>query len=95
MKTECTIIETRTGSGVTRRIEYRPYREKPRTPGVIYQDFFASPRLATWFDEHDSVIDQLIAEEEHEEYLKFLMEESRYRSRRRRHGRKASRKEVR
>ena len=84
------VIEERRGGGVTRRTDNRPWMHKPRTPGVIYQNMFSSPRLAEWFAAHDERIDADLAAWELEEYLKLVREHRAYLRKKRAMAAKAS-----
>ena len=45
--------------------------EVRRTPGVYRQNFFSSPGLKSWFEEHDALIDSRIREAEQREYCRL------------------------
>lgn len=82
------VVEDRTGSGVHVRVTAGVLVEHSRTPGVIRQSFYSSPRLRDWFESHDALIDARIERSEREEYRRLCRESAAYRAR------KAAQKKV-
>jgi len=75
------VIEDRTGGGVRVRVTTGVLVERQRTPGVIRQNFFSSPRLREWFENHDALIDARIEMAERAEYERLCRESAAYRAR--------------
>jgi len=75
------VIEERTGSGVHVSVTSGMIVERPRTPGVIHQGFYSSPRLRQFFERHDSLIDAHLAAIERAEYHRLCRECAAYRAR--------------
>ena len=73
-----TIIEERTGSGTRVRIEEGSFVERPRSRGVVRQNFYSSPRLKWWFVEHDIMIDNAIREHEERERQMLIRQHQEY-----------------
>ena len=75
------VIEDRTGNGVRVRVTTGVIRPHLNTPGVIRQDFYSSPSLRQWFENHDAGIDARIEMSERAEYERLCRACAAYRAR--------------